>query len=104
MLNDQRQLEAYVKRCAPPVGWDGEQTVDFFRLIGLIWNSFKQYRKSIEKILSDSPLRRCFEMIDEEFAPLMSAERRELIKRCLHLRQHYLCRGVEEFKETRESG
>lgn len=104
MLNDQKQLEAYVKRCAPPVGWDGEQTVDFFRLMGLIWSGFRQYRKSVENILPDSSLRRCFEMIDGEFATLMSVERRELIKRCLHLRQHYLCQGVEEFREKRETG
>jgi HipA-like C-terminal domain len=48
MLNDQNQLEIYIKRCAAPVGWDAEQTVDFFRLIGLIWNSFSRYRRNIE--------------------------------------------------------
>lgn len=103
MLNDENQFEAYVRRCAPPVGWDGEPAVDFFRLIGLIWNSFKQYQRNIEKLLADNALRLSLEMIDREFVLLMSADRRELIKRCLHLRQQYLCDAVRKFKGKGET-
>src|SRR5262249_30537160 len=98
MIDDQNQFETYVKKCTPPVGWDGKQTVDFSRLIGLIWNSFDGYRKNIEVILARHPLERCFEMIDREFSHLMSAERREIIKRCLNLRQIRLDEAVREFK------
>jgi hypothetical protein len=44
-----------------------------------------------------------FEMIDTEFAPLISADRRELIKRCLHLRQQYLCHAVSKFNGKGEA-
>ena len=102
MLTDARQLESYVNKCTPQIGWDGEQRVDFFRLIGLIWTNFARYRNNIEKFLPDTLLRLSCRMIEKEFEHLMSAERRELIKRCLHLRQQQLREAVQLFKEKEE--
>lgn len=96
MLDDSRQFEKYVAGCLPPVGWDSEPNIDFFRLIGLIWRDFAAYRKNIEKFLDDKLLPECCRMIDAEFARLLSQERRELIKRCLHLRHGNLCRAVRD--------
>jgi HipA-like C-terminal domain len=102
MLADARQLESYVDRCLPPIGWDGEQSVDFFRLIGLIWKDFARYRNNIEKFLADIPLKQSCQMVEKEFAPLLSAERRQLINRCLQLRQGKLCQAVQLFKGKEE--
>ncbi|MBA2645934.1 MAG: HipA domain-containing protein [Pyrinomonadaceae bacterium] len=102
MLTDARQLETYVNKCAPPIGWDGEQRVDFFRLIGLIWNNFARYRDNIEKFLPDTPLKQSCGMVEKEFQHLLSAERRELIKRCLHLRQQKLCHALGSFEGKEE--
>lgn len=102
MLTDGLQFEKYVVNCDPPIGWDGEQNVDFFRLIGLIWRHFVCYRRNIEKFLIEVSLANTLEMIDEEFGHLMSADRRELIKRCLHLRQQRLIQAVMEFKNEEE--
>lgn len=104
VLTDKRPLlESYVNKCNPPLGWDGETNVDFFRLIGLIWNGFERYRSNIEKFLASEPLVQSILTLDKEFNLLMSAERRELIKRCLHLRRKLLCKAVAEFKERRNS-
>ncbi|MCI0524090.1 MAG: HipA domain-containing protein [Acidobacteria bacterium] len=102
MITDQMQLVKYVTNCAPPIGWDHETKIDFFRLVGLIWGRFEQYRKNIEKFLGQEPLKQTSEMVVEEFGLLMSAERRELIKRCLHLRQHFLNEAVVEFGRREE--
>lgn len=50
MLRDSKQFEAYVDKCEPPVGWDGEPGVDFFRLIELIWNGCPDYRRHIGQV------------------------------------------------------
>jgi hypothetical protein len=102
MLTDAKQLERYVDNCLPPVGWDSEQKVDFFRLIGLIWKNFARYRNNIEKFLADTPLKQSCQMVEKEFAPLLSAERRQLIKGCLQLRQHKLCEAVRVFEGKEE--
>ncbi len=98
MLSDANQIEKYVENCLPPIGWDGEQNVDFFRLIGLIWANFKDYRNNIEKFLPENLLELTKKMVEKEFGHLISAERRELIKRCLHLRQRKLCNALSSFR------
>ncbi len=100
MLSDQNQLDVYIRNCKAPIGWDGEQQVDFFRLIGLIWRYNEGYRLNIEKFLPDSPLGSSEKMFDTEFGMLMSAERRELIRRCLRLRRQRLCQAVDSFREV----
>jgi hypothetical protein len=98
MLTDAKQLESYVNRCLPPIGWDNEQNVDFFRLIGLIWSNFERYRNNIEKFLSDNLLELSCQVLEKEFGHLLSPERRELIRRCLQLRQQRLCETISSFK------
>lgn len=102
MLSDHQQLEKYITNCQSPIGWDSEQNVAFFRLVGLIWRDFAQYRRNVDKFLNEGPLTNSLAMIDKEFRHLMSAERCELIKRCLHLRQQFLSRTVTEFKAKEE--
>lgn len=102
-LADKRPiLEGYIKRCRPPFCWDEEEKVDFFRLIGLIWKGYERHRNRIEKLLAVAPLEDSIKLIDTEFSRLMSVERRELIKRCLRLRQKFLSEAVLSFSERRE--
>lgn len=107
MLRDEQQLEKYVKNCLAPIGCDKEPDIDFFRLIGIIWESFEIYRDNIEKFLLHTPLKLACEKIDKQFGTLFSKERSELIKRCLHLRRKKLLeaipsyQGKEELKQCR---
>lgn len=98
MLKDRLQFETYLQKCEPPIGWDGHSEIDFFRLIGLIWLHYGQFRKNIEKFLLKSPLDNSDIMIDAEFSKLMSPDRRNLIKRCLLQRRQRLCQAVDEVK------
>jgi hypothetical protein len=52
------------------------------------------YREHIEKFLDADKLEEIGNVLDEEFGELISQERRELIKRCLHLRQDKLREAI----------
>lgn len=97
------KLQKYIKNCTPPFGWDGETKVDFFRLIGLIWSCFDCYRYNIERFLRKEELEKSIITVEKEFGPLLSANRSELIKRCLRLRQRLLCEAVDSLKEREDT-
>lgn len=103
MLTDGQQLEKYVDNCVAPIGCDKEPNVDFFRLIGLIWEHFDNYRNSIEKFLSHNPLTLSCKLVDKEFGQLFSKDRCELIKRCLRLRHEKLCQAIRLHGRKEES-
>ena len=102
MLTDEQQLEKYVHKCAPPIGCDKEPDVDFFRLIGLIWEHFEAYRNSIEKFLAHDPLEQSCEIVDQRFGTLFSQERSQLIKRCLRLRRKKLLEVIPLYQREEE--
>jgi len=97
MLTDEKQLEKYVKNCLAPIGCDKATNVDFFGLIGLIWDYFEDYRNNIEKFLPYASLKLSCEIIDERFGTLLSEERSELIKRCLRLRRKKLMEAIPSY-------
>lgn len=102
MLTDEQQLEKYVNNCAAPIGCDKEPNVDFFRLVGLIWEHFDGYRNNIEKFLPHGLLKLSCEKIDQSFAHLFSKERSELIKRCLWLRRNKLLEAITSHQREEE--
>ena len=99
MMTDRNQLDKYIRKCEPPFCWDKESGIDFFRLIGLIWNGYERHRDKIETFLNIAPLEDSIQILEADFSRLMSAERRELIKRCLHLRHKLLSEAVNSFRE-----
>jgi hypothetical protein len=86
MLTDQSQLDVYIKKCEPPFCWDNRQHIDFFELIGLIWNERPTYRHKIETFLTAEPLEKCIQVLATEFGDLLTDDRFELIRRrkCLN--------------------
>lgn len=98
MLSDVQAFNAYVRKCKAPVGWDGWKNVDFFNLIALIYNEFPDCRKHIERYLQSERLSEACEMIDGEFVGLLSDNRRELMKTCLHHRQSQLIETINSWK------
>lgn len=90
MLKDNAAFESYIQKCAAPIGWDKKGNVAFFDLVALIWKEFSFYRENIEKFLDADKLNEIADILDKEFGNLLSEERRELIKKCLHLRQEKL--------------
>ena len=85
MLTDGQQLEKYVNNCLPPIGCDKEPNVDFFRLIGLIWEHFEGYRHNIEKFLPYAPLNLSFKLVDNAFGRLFSKELPQLLVYVSHV-------------------
>jgi hypothetical protein len=103
MLTDEQQLEKYVKNCLAPIGCDKETNVDFFRLIGLIWEHFEDYRNNVERFLPYAPLKLSCEVVDKQFGVLFSKERSELIKRCLRLRRRKLLEAIPSYRGKEDS-
>jgi hypothetical protein len=95
MLSDRRQLETYIAKCSPPFSWDKAPDVDFFRLIGLIWEHFDKYKPHIEMFLDETAFCNTLQMVDKEFGDLMSSERRQLIQECLRLRHQKLVEAIK---------
>jgi hypothetical protein len=98
MLTNKMSFESYVNKCRAPIGWDKKKEVDFFELIALIWKEFVFCRKHIEKFLDADKLNDIAKILDEDFGKLISEERRELIKSCLHLIQGKLKEAVSKMK------
>jgi len=90
MLSNNAQLDAYIRGCEPPIGWDDKRNVAFFDLISLMSKSNQRYAKLVEKFFDNKRLEEAFRILDKEFKLLMSPERRELIQRCLKRRQEML--------------
>ncbi len=103
MLTDERQLEKYVKNCLAPIGCDKDTNVDFFGLIGLIWEHFEGYRNNVEKFLPYAPLKLSCEVVDKRFGTLFSENRSELIKRCLRLRRKKLLEAIPSYRGEEET-
>jgi hypothetical protein len=72
----------------------------FFELIGLMWSECAEYRAQIEKYLDGDLIEAVGAVLDREFGNLLSENRRELIKRCLHHRQETLVAEVDRFKKV----
>jgi len=94
MNKDEAAFDAYIRKCSPPVGWDRAKNVAFFDLIGLIWNDFPEYRKHIDKFLDQRKMDDVEAIITKEFRTLISEDRCELIKKCLHRRQKLLIEAI----------
>ena len=90
MLKNHTQLMTYINGCVPPIGWDGEEGIAFFRLMRLISKSSVRYERLVQKFFNADALEDVFRLLSKEFKLLMSAERRELIRICLKLRQQML--------------
>jgi ribosome biogenesis protein Nip4 len=98
MLRNNASFEAYVNRCELPIGWDGEDKLDFFRLTGLIWSSCPNFRGVIESLLDTRKLEDCITVLHSEFTHTLSEERRKLIEKCLRLRNRKLVSAIDEVK------
>jgi hypothetical protein len=85
MLNDPKLLENYALKSQPAICWDREK-VDFFELIGLIWERYPSYRDNIERFLDVQKLENAIEVLHTQYEELLSLERRELMEQCLRLR------------------
>lgn len=99
MLEDAQAFNAYVRKCKTSVGWDGAKNIAFFDVIALLYNEFPEFRKHIEKYLQRPKAQEVCDLIDREFGNLMSRNRCELIKKCLHHRQTRLIETINSLEE-----
>lgn len=77
-------LKKYCKNSRPKIGWEGEKNLNHFQLFEKIYkNEFYITQSEIKELLLPSVLDKMLNVIQTEFAPLMSKNRIYLICRCL---------------------
>jgi hypothetical protein len=86
-------LEKYMQEARPLIGWENMAKLNHFRLIENIAMSDLSLHTTLCQIDTAGRLPQINAMIDEEFAELLSAERRSIIQRCLAWR-------FERFREV----
>lgn len=94
-FDSQDALNAYVERAHPLIGWEGERSLNHFRLISKVAALHPSHRGALVQLASPSALSRAEEAIDKEFAELLSPTRRILIKRCLARRLERFVTSLE---------
>ncbi len=64
--------------------------INHFKLIELLFKNDKRYCDVCRELLNFEKLNAVIDLLDREFAALMSIERRQIIERCLTLRYEQL--------------
>lgn len=83
-FRDLSAATGYIRKARPVIGWDGEPgEINHFRLIECIASSDAELKQALLELAAPHLLDSACAMMDIEFGELMSAERRNLIKRCL---------------------
>ena len=84
-------LARYTKGAQPKLGWEGERNINHFDLVRLMATSSHCLPVTeIWQFYEPARLDRVLQMLDDEFAALLSPERLDLMKRCLQLRFTHL--------------
>ncbi len=83
-------LERYVKNSLPKTGWDGIPNINHFSLFEKLKSWDTRYLAICLKLCSVQNEYNGIQLLESEFASLISPERLYLIKRCLELRFQYL--------------
>lgn len=90
----ENQIKKYIEGSCPKVGWDGEPDLNHIRLVELIAkHNFGIKKDDIHDLFSAENLKRCEELIHEEFRGLLSYERICVVNRCLE-------RRIEEIRKV----
>lgn len=80
------RLNKYVDKTQPRLGWDGAGNLNHFELVRKIFSVDARFYDICRSLVAEDKNRRIIRLLDEEFTDMMSAERLELIKRCISLR------------------
>ncbi|MEI6409406.1 MAG: HipA domain-containing protein [Bacteroidota bacterium] len=79
-------VEKYAQGSKPKMGWDGKKGINHFEFFRLISKEDCRFGHICVQIINEQNLEVCFSVIDDEFAPLLSTHRIDLIKQCLQVR------------------
>ena len=97
-LKDPNQLQAYVRKSRPQIGWDGLTNAKrwtHFDLAKHICSEHPEWRELYENVTSSDIETSWRSLCETEFSYL-SAARRDAIGRCLALRQKQLVEAIRE--------
>jgi HipA-like C-terminal domain len=96
LLSDKAMMDGYVRRSAPQIGWDNQDSIGHFDLIKNIYREYALFRSAIMKYSHVERVSAVEELLEREFSQIMSIDRRSLILKCLVVRQGLLREAASE--------
>jgi hypothetical protein len=97
-FDSDQSLRGYVEKAQPLIGWEGEAQVNHFSLVRHVADHDPRYRAALAHLCPSGTDERIGELLEKEFKPLFSSQRRTLIKRCLALRLELFLASVGKAK------
>jgi hypothetical protein len=95
MSTDEAMLKGYVLGSLPVMGWEGRSSSpNHVELLGLVAIQNPEYRESILMVLNQFNHATIKNLLEHEFADLLSPLRRDSILLCLRMRHEYLIKNV----------
>lgn len=85
-LRNDAALEAYLRGSKPQLGGDRRAVSDHFDLIAYVAHHASSYRDVLASLRHEGFVGRCEAVLTQEFAPLLTPDRRALLHRALALR------------------
>ena len=76
-------IAQYVKGSLPKTGWDGMESPNHFKLIQAIYQNRPDYRKILEDVSSEQVMCDFGELLETEFAGLLSVRRKLFMLLCI---------------------
>jgi len=82
-----KYLKKYCDKSRPKLGWEGETSINHFKLVEKIYDSeFYITKAEVKALFRDEVLQSMLLHINEKYASIMSSLRRQIIEECLKYR------------------
>lgn len=89
-------IRKYCRNSRPKLGWEGEKSLNHFKLVEKIYNNqFYISKSEIKELFLPTILTKMYATIDENFSHLFSKHRILLIKDCIEHRYNEICKLLQ---------
>ncbi|HNP17990.1 MAG TPA: HipA domain-containing protein [Fulvivirga sp.] len=91
-----QMLNNYIIRSRPKIGIEKKSDCNHFDIVKILYsNKFEGTKDVVNGLINTGNLKRCKELIYDEFQPLLSPVRVELVVKCISLRFEYLFKEIK---------
>lgn len=76
-------IAGYIKKSIPKTGWDGEVKINHIELVQYLRIHYKPLTIRAESLFEEKHIEGIKRLLKDEFTPLLTVERLQLIEKCL---------------------
>lgn len=88
------RIQKYVNRSKPKTGWDYQESLNHFKLLELIFDTYPSLHPALCQLLTPTKLESLERVVNVEFKELLSENRRFLLVECLKMRFARCCDAI----------